>query len=219
MKRLIYAITASLAMLTAGVVHGFWTDRWLVDNRLTTAAEKLADIPMRIGEWEGKDVDVKDKQKAPGVAGSVQRSYFNRRLGATVILALVNGRPGPVSTHTPEACYGASGFRVERPAPVALDTNGLSAQFWTADAIRTRVSEETKVRLFWAWNGGDGWSASKDARLEFPRYRYPVLHKLYILRGLNGSTIRPNTSKDEPCLAFIEALIPVLDEKLFAKDS
>jgi hypothetical protein len=215
MKQWIYAGTAAFFLVVAGIVHGFWTDRWINDFRLNTARDRLASIPMQIGEWEGKEIEVKPGQISPGVVGSVQRSYYNRRLGMTVVLALVNGRPGPVATHTPEACYGASGYRVEKPTAVPLDTEGGNAQFWTSDAVRTRVSEETKVRIFWAWNGGEGWHAANDARIQFPRYRYPVLHKLYVLRELSGNVAKTGASKDEPCVMFLESLLPVLDRALF----
>src|SRR5581483_9756520 len=139
MKRWYYAVTASLLLVATGVVHGFWTDRWVADTRLSAAAARLDDIPMQVGEWVGSDIEVKPGQTSPGVTGSIQRSYFNRRLGVTVILALVNGRPGPVATHTPEACYGASGYRVERRAMVPVEAGGGTAHFWTSDATRTRV--------------------------------------------------------------------------------
>jgi hypothetical protein len=218
MKRWLYALAASLALVGAGLVHGFWTDRWSEDVCLSTAAARLAEIPMQIGDWQGKEIEVKPGQAAPGVTGSVQRSYFNSRLGATVILALVNGRPGPVSTHTPEACYGASGYQVARRREVALDTKGDPAHFWTSDAIRSRVTDETKVRLFWAWNGGEGWCASNDARQQFSRFRYPVLHKLYVLRELTGAGATKASDKDEPCLAFLEALVPALERTVFQQD-
>lgn len=214
MKLWIYTGVGVVALLAAGVVHGVMTDRWTSDDQLTTAAARLADIPMQIGEWEGKNLDVKGSP-VPGVTGSVQRSYFNRRLGATVVIALVNGRPGPVATHTPEACYGASGYRVDRRSQIGVDTQGHSGQFWTSDATKPQIGSDTKVRLFWGWNGGAGWAASTDARLEFSRFRYPVLHKLYVLRELTGPAAKPATAKDEPCLAFLEALVPVLDQALF----
>src|SRR5262245_19934106 len=217
MKRWYYSVAASLLLVATGVVHGFWTERWITDPRLSAAAERLDGIPMQIGEWVGKEIEV--KHTVPGVTGTVQRSYFNRRLGVTVVLALVNGRPGPVATHTPEACYGASGYHVERRTLVPLDKKGDGAHFWTSDATRTRVSEETKVRLFWAWNGGEGWTGANGARLQFPRYRFPVPHKLYVLRELTGVSPKPTSAKDEPCLAFIEALLPELDRALFSEES
>ncbi|MFO0842167.1 MAG: exosortase-associated EpsI family protein [Gemmataceae bacterium] len=218
MTRWIYSVAASLALVAAGVVHGFWTDRWVGDARLTDAAARLADIPTRIGDWEGSEIEVKPNQVGAGVTGHAQRRYHNVRTGATVAVAIVNGRPGPVATHTPEACYGAAGYVVGKRAPVELDTPGGPARFWTSDATRTRATDETKVRIYWAWNGGDGWTASGDARREFSRYRYPVLHKLYVLRDLNEPSTNAGKDKDEPCVAFLNALVPALDRALFPKD-
>src|SRR5262245_6757774 len=121
MLRWFYCVAAAFALAGAGLVHGYWTDRWSEDARLSEAAARLAEIPMQLGEWHGKEIEVGPGQKGPGVTGCVQRSYFNSRLGATVILALVNGRPGPVSTHTPEACYGASGYLVGPRREVPID--------------------------------------------------------------------------------------------------
>src|SRR4051812_47434881 len=129
MMRWLLAGTAAAALVAAGIVHGFWTDRWTASVDTREAALQLHNIPMTLGDWEGEEIDVKQGQAGPGVAGCIQRRYFNSRLGVTVILALVNGRPGPVATHTPEVCYGASGYLVgQRSAvDVPLDTKGPSA--------------------------------------------------------------------------------------------
>lgn len=218
MTRWIYAVTASVVLIAAGVVHGFLTDRWVSDSRLTDAAARLADIPTRLGDWEGTALEVKPTQVGAGVTGYSQRRYYNARTGATVVMAIVNGRPGPVATHTPEACYGAAGYVVGKRSSVDLDTRGSPARFWTSDAVRTRATDVTKVRIFWAWNGGEGWTASNDARREFSRYHYPVLHKLYVLRDLNEPSTKAGKDKDEACVAFLGALVPALDQALFLKD-
>src|SRR5689334_19742854 len=142
MTRWLFAGIAAALLVAAGIVHGFWTDRWSASGDLTEARLRLQNVPLTVGDWEGEEIEVKAGQAGPGVAGCLQRRYFNRRLGATVVLALVNGRPGPVATHTPEVCYGASGFQVERRSAVEvpLDTKGPAAQFWTSDAVRTRVT-------------------------------------------------------------------------------
>jgi hypothetical protein len=214
MKRWICVLAASGALILTGIVHGTWTERWASSADTETAKQRLANVPLRIGEWEGTDIEV--GEPVPGVAGSMQRTYFNRRLGATVVIALVNGRPGPVSTHTPEACYGAAGYQVGERRPVRLDMDGTAAQFWTAVASKKTVTEATNLRLYWAWNGGEGWTASSDARMEFPRFHYPVLHKLYVLRDLSRTgEVGDSAKADEACEAFLRALLPVLDAALF----
>src|SRR5262249_22010284 len=132
-----------------------------------------------------EDVKVNPGQVGAGVAGCLQRRFVNRVTGQSVIIALVNGRPGPVATHTPEVCYGASGYVVDQKQPVRLDRYDRSGQFWTSIAVKTRITDGTKLRLYWAWNGGDGWYASADPRGQYSRFRYPVLHKLYVLRDLS----------------------------------
>ena len=213
MLRWIYAITTAVALVGSGIVHGFWTNRWVEDKATLVAAARFDNIPMTIGEWEATTIEA---TPGPGIAGSVQRSYVNKRLGVSVNIALVNGQPGPVATHTPEVCYGASGYTVGQREPIRLDTEGLSSQFWTSDATKTRATEESRIRLYWGWNAGKGWVASDDARKEFTRFRNPVLHKLYVIREL-GAFETNARAKDEACVQFLDALVPVLQKALFSE--
>lgn len=224
MTRWIFAALASVGLVGAGLVHGYWTDRWNASADVEQAAARLSDVPVRFGPWEGQDVEVKPGQVGAGVARCLQRRFVNKVTGQSVVIALVNGRPGPVATHTPEVCYGASGFVVGEKKPVRLDNHDPSGQFWTSVAVKTKVTEETRLRLYWAWNGGDGWHASSDPRGQYSRFRYPVLHKLYVLRDLSnvpaaagaapgGAPEQP--ARDEVCESFLEAFLPELDRTLF----
>ena len=211
MTRLLTALVASVLLIACGVVHGFWTDRWRPPVETAAAAARMEAMPMEVGDWVGTAVEVKNPQ-AGGVAGAVERRYENRRTGDTVSLFMVCGRPGPVSIHTPEACYGASGFTVKAKSKAAVRDKG--GDFWTADAEKTRAAEETHLRIYWGWNDGQGWTAPGDARWTFvASRRSSVLYKLYVLRDLSGPDA---ASKDEPCQAFLQALLPELDRSLFA---
>ncbi len=221
MTRWLLAAVASLALIAAGLVHGFWTDRWNASADLQESAERLHQVALNIGEWEGRNEEVKPGQVGPGVTGCIHRRYFNRRLGVEVVLALVNGRPGPVATHTPDVCYGASGYVVQKRAhvDVPLDTKAGSAQFWRSDAERKRATDTTKLRIYWAWSSGQGWQAPDDARLAFPRFRHPVLHKLYVLRDIAGEGQMGKAARqEEPCEVFLKELLPHLDRVLFGSD-
>ena len=123
-------------------------------------------------------------------------------------IALVCGRAGPVSIHTPDSCYTASGYDFGKQVPVTV---APSLNFWTADAVRLKATEETRLRLFWAWNPGNGGTAPDDSRTAFARC--PVLHKLYVLRELNSLS---EPIKDDPALTFLRVLLPELDTRLFA---
>jgi hypothetical protein len=201
------ALSASAALLASGVVHGIWTDRWQPAVDVTRAADHLDDLPLEIGLWQGQRMEVKPGQAGAGVAGFVQRRYENPRTGAAVVVALVCGRPGPVSIHTPEVCYGASGYLVGNrqrvPAP------GSQGNFWKTDAVRTTATDEIRLRIYYGWHASAGWTAPDDARTAFPREH--VLHKLYVVREL-GST----ESKDEPCEEFLQVLLPELGRTALA---
>jgi hypothetical protein len=212
MMTYLYGGVATFIVLASGLIHGLWTDRWARSDETVKARELLATIPMTVGDWVGKDHE-KPSQPGAGVTGSLQRTYTHRRTNVTVSIAIVNGRPGPVGTHTPEVCYGSLGYMVDEKKPVDLDCGGTTAQFWTTDMIRSKATEQNRLRMYWAWNAGGGWVASKDARHEFPRYRHPVLHKLYVLRDPNGQLV---ADKDEPCEAFLKQFVPALQAALFA---
>lgn len=209
--RWIVALMASVALVACGIVHGFWTDRWRPPVETAQAAEQLNAVPMEIGDWDGEVNEVKPGEAGVGVAGCIRRRYVNRKTGASVSLFLVCGRSGPVSIHTPEACYGASGFLVGTKG--RHDTESGDSM-WKTDAVRSNATEETRLRLYWGWNGGDGWTASADARTQF--VRRPVLHKLYVVRELDGLN---DAGRSEPCEEFLRVLLPVLQTSLFAPAS
>jgi hypothetical protein len=226
MTRWMFAALASAGLIGAGLVHGYWTDRWTASSEVEDAAARLSRVPVdSFGDWDGSKGEIKPGQVGAGVAGCWQRRFVNHKTGQAVVVALVNGRPGPVATHTPEVCYGASGYAVGEKQAVRLDSESKARQFWTSIAVRTRGVEQTKLRLYWAWNGGDGWRASDDPRGQFSRFRYPVLHKLYVLRDLSNLPETPaarqdpnNPGRDDACEAFLEAFLPVLDRTLFDRN-
>jgi hypothetical protein len=205
--RYIPVVVATLGVIACGVVHGYWTDRWVKAAEPTQAAERYADLPLVVSDWDGQPIESKPSQ-GDEITGWLQRRYRNRKTGETVLIALVCGRPGPVSIHTPDVCYGASGYNVGSPHRVAVPGN--SGEFWTADAVKTSATGDTKLRLYWSWNDGSGWLAVDNARQTFPRA--PVLHKLYVIRELTTQ----QSEENEPCLRFVQAFAPVFEQKVVA---
>jgi hypothetical protein len=204
------ALISCIALIACGIVHGFWTDRWQKPAETAAAAARLEEVPMQIGDWAGERTKV-DPRQIGEVDGCVKFAYKKRgTTGPYVSIALVCGRPGPVSIHTPQACYTAIGFEVGEPRRVTAPDG--KAEFWTADAVKKKLSEETRLRLYWGWNAGPGWTAPEDARMHFTGH-CQVLHKLYVLRELGGSN---ESADDDPCLEFMGVLLPALQKTLFA---
>jgi hypothetical protein len=206
MKRWFAALVGSAALVVCGIVHGYWTDRWAPPLEVTQAAERLKAIPLALGEWEGEVLEVKPGEAGQGVAGCIRRRYLHRQTGATISLFFVCGRPGPVSIHTPDVCYGASGFQVNTPSRYECRTGD---SMWKADAARISATEETRLRLYWGWNDGPVWTAASDPRVQFARR--PLLYKLYVVRELSAAN-EPNGR--EPCEEFLHTLLPVLQRVL-----
>lgn len=216
MKRTLVALSAAALVIVCGVVHGTWTDRWQDAPAATAdAAARMGELPLEVGDWSGTVFDVK-KPRAGDVAGTIERRYQNRRNGDAVSVYMVCGRPGPVSIHTPEVCYAASGFIVGTKSKAAVREQ--AGEFWSADAVKSKAGEETRLRIYWAWNDGKGWQApAGDPRWTFTTGRHPpVLYKLYVLRDMQGPA---RAGKDDPCETFLRAFLPEMDHALFAPGS
>ena len=109
MNRTIPVAVAVAAVIACGVVHGYWTDRWVTGGRAgrgrqpwrTAADGRRMGRPRRRVESAGEDV-----------AGYHQRRYYNRKTtgSSTIPLRLRPARPG-VDPHA-RRCSGASGFVV-----------------------------------------------------------------------------------------------------------
>jgi uncharacterized protein DUF3485 len=213
MRRVLLPALALLLIVGTGVVHGMRTDRWKANPAVTEAVARLGALPERIGDWQGEDVPLAGREP-PGVAAHVCRRFTHARTGDAITLFLVCGRPGPVAIHTPDVCYGASGYTISPPtryAPPASD-GGEAAQFWTADMVRTTSADRSRMRIFWAWNcGHDGWQAADKPRVHFASES--VLFKMYLLRELTGAG---DSSLDrDPAVEFMQALVPTTAPLLF----
>src|SRR5437868_1482731 len=113
MRRAIPAVVGLLIVVGVGLVQGYWTDRWHVGEKVERAVQSLDRVPKEVGDWTSEELNPSGNDRL-GLAGQLYRRYINRKTGDTIEIALVCGRPGPVSIHTPDVCYGASGFKVSK---------------------------------------------------------------------------------------------------------
>lgn len=201
-------LTVAALVAFAGVVHGLWTDRWNMSDEPGASAAKLDQMPMVLGDWQGETVD---KETAPpaGVVGTLCRRYVNSRTGAYVTILVVTARPGPACIHTPDACYVASGYKFSSLTKHTLKADP-PAEFWTAPFWKQRAADQRTLRIFWTWNATGTWQAPDSPRFTFARY--PVLHKLYLVREM----ATPEEPLDgEACLEFMEQFQPAFHRVMF----
>lgn len=212
MTRFLPLLVAAAAVVAAGVAHGLRTDRWGAKTDVKAAAARLDDVPLKIGEWEGRPIEIDARQLTIAEAdGYLSRRYLNRRSGAEVSVVILCGRPGPLSLHSPEVCYTGAGFNMsgDRQTLPLTGEGLLQCDLFNARFVKPGVAPEA-LNVFWAWKPSDGaWAANSDPRLAY--IRSAVLYKLYLIRRL----ARPDEDlTHDPCLDFLRAFLPELEKRL-----
>jgi hypothetical protein len=209
MKQFVPAAGAVALVVLSGVVHGFWTGRWSGAAQADVAA-RLDAIALDLGDWQGQKVE---SNPSVGMAGVLDRRYVNRATGRVVTVYLVCGRPGPVAVHTPDVCYGASGYEVtdlgpQTVRPAAGATDGAKMQ--AVRVVKKKAAEQIAQRVYWSWSAAGTWEVPDNPRLTFARY--PLLYKLYLIHDLARSD---EPLEDDPCLDLMRQLQPELKKSLF----
>src|SRR5260370_5182040 len=99
-------------VLAAGTIHGALTDRWSASTSVAEAARRLDAVPQTLADWHGEeaplDTDNLQSLQSAGIKGHLSRRYRNIVTGERISLLIVCGRPGPISVHTPDICYGGA---------------------------------------------------------------------------------------------------------------
>jgi len=201
---------AAIALVATGLVQGFWSDRWSIAEELQHAEEACGQIPTSAGDWNA-DGPITVKRQNDGTFYLVQ-SYTNRRNSETVSIALIGGRPGPVSIHTPDVCYSASGFDVTNRTTQSIETNAGKANFYTTEALKQNATRNTKLRIYWSWLTSESWQVSDNPRITFAGE--PVLFKFYVIRELTSTT----SLETDPCVDFIKHMLPAMQQVLSQKE-
>jgi hypothetical protein len=212
MRQRIFILAGLGVLLGCGVVHGLWTNRWTAAAAVRAAAQRLSQVPSRIGDWEGKDLELgaRERQVAGGAA-YLSRRYVNARTGAAVTVYVVCGRPGPVAVHTPDVCYSAAGFEVAgEPAPHPVELDGAAPAEFNRVEVRRQEGSAAAARqeVLWSWAADGKWQTPRSPRLAFARY--PVLYKLYVIRALPAEAGPADAGADE----FIRVLLPEIQKCL-----
>ena len=200
-------LSALAVLLVTGLVHALWTDRWGPPPRRNEAAARLAHLPLRVGDWDGQWAPV-DPEKFPqeiyGVG--VEGRFVHADSGNLVTVYLTVGRPGPLTVHTPEICYGGGGF-----AMVGAEGRQEAGQAVFSHAVfsKTDTPAPQHMRVLWSWRSGGAWKAYASPRLELARHG--LIHKLYLVRTI----LSPGDPlADDPIVSFIDLLMPELERTI-----
>jgi hypothetical protein len=213
MSRILMILGAFGLLGASGVSHRLWTGAWDVSGEPGISAARLNDVPSSLGDWVGVDQEVDERQLTRAeAAGYLARHYVQRRTGAEVSVFIICGRPGPVSVHTPDICYGGIGFRVEggeKRYQFEGDAEAPPAQFVVANFVKSDPITPSRLRIYWGWKAGSGWRAPDHPRLTFGGA--PALYKMYLVyRPLPGAEL----PEHDPCEDFMRDLLPELEKVL-----
>jgi hypothetical protein len=211
MFRFVMPVAGIVAVLATGAVHGLWTDRWKLSDEPGASAARMEQIPLTLPDWEGHAIGSGERNLA-GAAGYIERRYVHNRTGKEVTAFLVCGRPGPVSIHTPDVCYGGGGYEMLSQTHYAptLGAAGPAADFKTAQFRKKQAADQSYLRIFWAWSSTGDWSAPEDPRFAFAGHE--ALFKLYLIREV---AVPDEALDDDPCVDLMRQLLPAMRAALF----
>ena len=167
MKRNLPIIVAVILVLSAGMLHGRWINRWGDSMELQHATETLPTLPKTIGDWVGVDATPSEEQTRSYVKAelrvAVTRVYTHRETGQRMNILAVCGPPGPIGTHTPEACYTGAGY-IQATSPgfrefPATSPSGQPNTFWEADfRFDDNKLNPSGLKIYWSFRPGSAES-------------------------------------------------------------
>jgi hypothetical protein len=203
---------ALTVVVAAGLVRGYWTDRWRPSAELGQALARLGRLHPLLDDWHGKDLELDARQvRRAGAAGYFLRAYTREGDKARASVLLMCGRSGPMSVHAPDVCYPGAGFEMVDKAPtrckVPAGLGSREAQFWTARFRGADSVVPVYLRLYWAWSvPGGTWKAPDNPRWTFGRR--PALYKLYVIRPMASPE---ETPEGDPAVGLVQRFLADLD--------
>jgi EpsI family protein len=174
----------------------------------------LADLPMKIGSWEGREATMDPRiVRITGSTDLVSRHYIDRRTGVGLDVIVVYGPTSDMLFHTPELCYPSAGFAA------------MPGVFERSIAVEGTASATVPFRSL-AFTKGEGGLADSQEVYYSLRYdgrwttqsashkaskRIPGMYKVQVSRRISD---RESREVDNPCEPFLAALIGEIETRI-----
>lgn len=208
-----WCAAAAVLLVGSGVFRVVQAAR-VVDDTGATAESPfpLRDIPKQIDTWrvlEGGDTQLDSQTtRITGSTDHILRTYCDEATGVTLSVLILYGPAEPVTPHTPQVCYPASGFAAVGDS---VDTKvayeqGKGADFRTAVFGKSGGRDLLLQTVYHSYRLNGEWSPIIDFR-KLPR-RNPGVFKVQIARR---SFPQEPRGEDEPIEAFLAKLLPILE--------
>ena len=215
MQRVLSVSIVVILLAAYGVAEGVWTGRWSVAPDLAESQDRHSSLPLTVGTWRAEKMEMDDRTiNRAELRAYVLRRYIHADNGEVVTVMAVCGKPGPIAVHSPEICYGGTGFVPKGTRvlhKVSADGMSTPAEFWS-ERYEKKGAVPEYIHIYYGWNPTTGWEAVDNPRMKFASVR--ALYKIYVVRHLT----RPDEPAEEnPVPAFLRLLIPQLDHCLTEK--
>jgi hypothetical protein len=154
-------------LVLGAVVHGATTHRWSSFRAGAERSEKLQAFVIENGDYQAEEIPNDLPLKEKSVATS--RRYFSPSRNQYAVLTMITGPAGSVTTHTPDICYPASGFKMLRPSKrETIDLPGnVKATYYVADFEKKTATTVERQRVRWMWSNDGTWKAPDRPRLAY----------------------------------------------------
>lgn len=180
-------IVAIGLIVAAALGHGWGSQRWNLATPQAQRVERLHALEIRFADW--RPVVLTTEELPPHERSRATARHYGPSTGSDgAVVTLISGPPGAVTTHTPDVCYPASGYRILRGPRREVITlpDGTAAEYYVADFEKRTATQQERVRVRWSWSDNGSWLAPERPRWQFARRLQlaPVLFKLYIASPL-----------------------------------
>ncbi|MCA9213414.1 MAG: exosortase-associated EpsI family protein [Planctomycetales bacterium] len=208
-QRNLILVFAVLLTVASGLLHGYMTQRWGADERMQTAAARLAEIPQGIGDWQLRET--KDLSKSAidmlQCAGYLNNTYQNSKTQQRIHVTLLVGPGATMAIHRPEICFESSNYSIlgAKRKVETVDKNNKHHELWAID-FETNDIGKKKLRVLYGWSNSGEWAAPDRPRLAFAGER--VLYKIQI------TDADPDLGQDDASLQFANVLFPMLQKHI-----
>lgn len=230
-NQLIFVALAVLVTLGATIKQGVMSDRWAqelndqllvfsshLDQVFDPDTKQFVDasapaVPRSFGKWFSQDVSIPlDQFEASGCHGVVSRVYKHAETGEEVTIFLVSGKAYHVTIHTPDWCYVAAGYEMEKsPSNYSFElSNGKRPDVLNAMFKKQEPTRTTRLRILWTYSDDGNWVAPKLAKHSFAGK--PAMYKIYFITNANGEVPKMG---DDPTVKFAKEFLPLVEPILF----
>jgi Protein of unknown function (DUF3485) len=213
-------------LLAASATGRAWqakrVDQVMRDGRISPFP--LAEIPMTLGSWVGKDIPLDPIiARATGSVDHIQRMYQNTITGQRIELIFLYGPSSQMFIHAPDVCYPGSGFE-HIAGPIGHDITSGDGGHWPFFEVIYRKGEgntadQQEVYYSWRHFGALGSSVWSPGMITQKRSeRIPGMFKVQVARGIKDRELGVR-DVGNPCQAFLAQLMPEIERRVATPQS